>query len=555
VKPSDGSVRIKSLELTKPIAQVVREKDGIHACGLIVKMPTTQPATAQSAGPASAPSAEPPVASAPPPSAPPPATQSSAQPAVAEKPAGEIRIDKFVISGVEMQIEDRSVDPNVIIPITAFDLEARDLSSLATKQDIPIRFVVSANAGKVRLPKKLKGGMIGAVGDVANLIGGQKVDEKPEFEDRELFAQIAASGRISLYPKPVGWAKANVSGFETAAIGGYAKQSGVDITHGTFDITADVRMKEDGVAEIIANPSFTDLNVSEPANGPIVRYLKLPAPLDTAIGAVEAADKSITLPINVKIKEKTQGGYSLDGIESTILNSVTSIFAKAIVAMPAKAINVVGDVTGIGKLFEGKPKIEEPITLKFPAGAAGLEPAEASALAALAMRMRNEPDLQVAIKHDLGGGDEKLAAIRANPPAADVRAIAASLHRRKLELAQLRSQVAAESKVRLASGAGPDAQATLERLRAIDRDAARTEDALDWSYDMLRPGADRQATNRSRAAGLALARDRLEAIREALADAKIPDLNARLKPASPQFNPAENGDGGTVTITLVHVKK
>jgi hypothetical protein len=145
--------------------------------------------------------------------------------------------------------------------------------------------------------------------------------------------------------------------------------------------------------------------------------------------------------------------------------------------------------------------------------------------------------------------------MRANPPAADVRAIAASLHRRKFELAQLRASVAAESKVRLASGAGPDAKATLERLRAIDRDSARTEDALDWAYDMLRPGADRQASNRTRSAGLALARERLEQIRQTLSAAKVPNLNARMNPAAPQFNPTETPDGGTITITLVHVKK
>ncbi len=558
VKPSDGSVRVKSVDVSKFIAQIIREKDGIHACGLVVKLPATQPATAPSTGPAT----QPDIVQLPPKET--PATgPTGSQPVVVQKPdgepqktGGEIRIDKLVISGVEMQIEDRSVDPVVIIPITAFDLEARDLSSFATKQDIPIRFVLSANAGKVKLPKKVKGGVIGAVGDVANLIGGQKVDEKPEFEDRELFAQIAASGRISLYPKPVGWAKANVSGFETAGIAGFAKQKEITLSHGTFDVTADVRLKENGVAEVIANPSFTDLNVTEPANGPIVRYLKLPGALDVAIKAVEAADKSITLPVNVKIKEKAGGGYALEGVESTIVDSVSSVISKAILAAPVKVVTGAAEILGVDKLLGGgKPKVEEPIVLQFPAGAAGLEAAESTALSLLVLRMRNEPDLQVAIKHDLGGGDEKLAAIRANPPAADVRAIAASLHRRKFELAQLRASVAAESRVRLASGAGPDAKATLDRLRAIDRDSARTEDALDWAYDMLRPGADRQASNRTRAAGLALARERLEVIRQTLSDAKVPDVNTRLKAAAPQFNPGETADGGTITITLVHVKK
>jgi hypothetical protein len=572
VRPAAGTVRVKSIELVKPLARVLRDKDGLHAAGLVVREAPT-PATRPATGPVLAGT---PVGS-PPPVAPgaPPAPAAPAivpPPVVAQKPAGEIRIDKLTVSGIDVTLEDRSVDPPMLVPLTALDLEARDLSSLAQFEDKPIRFALSANAGKVTLPKKVKGGVIGAVGDVANVFGGivgaatgggkkpaePETPAKPETEDRNLFAQVAASGKLSLFPKPNGWAKANVSGFEIAALKGLAKQRGVTLSYGTFDLTADVRARGDGVVSIVARPAVTDLSMKDAPDGFIVRYLTVVpgADLNTVLGFLEAADKSITVPLDVTAKPEADGTVSIGGIFGTIQAAIREITGKAILGAPAKAVSGVASVIGLDSLIGGgQPKAEEPIVLSFPPGTTYLEPAEAKKLEALAERLKREPDLTVkTVQHDFGGGDARLAELRANPSKDDAAGLAARLHGRKLELARLRPEVAAEARARLASGGPASAADGVARLQAVDREVARTEDALDRAYDLLRPGADRQAERRTRAAALEMARDRLGVVRRGLAD--VPNLTERLPRTNPQFAPGPDpAAGGRVTLELSHNKK
>lgn len=551
-RPSAGTVRIKTIELSKPVGQVVRDMDGIRVAGLLVKMPkrlaATQPANTN---PGTQPSTHPvPATTVPMPGTAP--SPVSTQPVLAEKPAGEIRIDRFTISGIDFHIEDRSVTPNLIVPLNQLDLEARDLNSLAQFEDHPIRFDATIGTGKVQLPKRMKGGMLGAAGDMANLLGGKTPEVKPEFESRELFAQIATGGRVSLYPQPSGWAKTSISGFEVAALGGVAKDFGINLSNGTFDLTLDLRAAGDGILDVSARPAFTDLSVSEPANGPIFRFLNLPAPLDVAIGAVEAADKSITLPLAVKVKNDANGKLNVDGISGAIVEAVGSVIGNAILAAPVKVVAGLGSIVGLDALG-GPAKPEEPVLLNFPAGYSGLEPAEQVKLLALAQRMKKDPELELKLRHDLSAGDVTRAEMRANPSTSDASALASALHVRKLALMRLRADVAAETRVRLAADSGPATAAAVQRLRAIDRDLARTDDALDMLYDLLRPGADRQAPRRTRAAALAVARERVESVRQFFRAAGVAD--ARLKAGKPQFAPSDEATGGKITMTIVKVKR
>ena len=74
-------------------------------------------------------------------------------------------------------------------------------------------------------------------------------------------------------------------------------------------------------------------------------------------------------------------------------------------------------------------------------------------------------------------------------------------------------------------------------------------------YDLLRPGADRRAPGRTRAAALDVGRERLDAVRQALLRAVVPTTGERVKSANPQFAPSENpAAGGAVTVRLVRVK-
>jgi hypothetical protein len=72
---------------------------------------------------------------------------------------------------------------------------------------------------------------------------------------------------------------------------------------------------------------------------------------------------------------------------------------------------------------------------------------------------------------------------------------------------------------------------------------------------MLRPGADRYADRRTRAACLQIAAERLKSVRDALMEANVPDASDRIRAVSATFNPADTDQGGTVVVTVVQRKR
>ncbi|MCY3002162.1 MAG: hypothetical protein NTV21_10190, partial [Planctomycetota bacterium] len=104
----------------------------------------------------------------------------------------------------------------------------------------------------------------------------------------------------------------------------------------------------------------------------------------------------------------------------------------------------------------------------------------------------------------------------ANPDAADCRLLSARLRQRRAELARLREELASESRLAYALGRSEEAERVRERVRNFDRELGLVEGALDRLHELLRPGSDRRTPERSRAAALAIASERLERVRQAL---------------------------------------
>lgn len=491
VRPEGKGVEVKSLEITRPAAFVVRDKEGIKALGLLLKSPppTTRPAS-------------PTVAAA-------PAKASPAQP----KPTSEIKIDRILVDGLDVRVEDRTTTPVTVIPLNGLDLEARDLSSLAPYEDKPMRFNALLSAGKIQ---------------VGN-------GESPA-DQRDLFSQISAAGRIGLYPELNGWAKTSVDGFELAGLTGEAKAQGVTLTKGTFDSDIDLHFEPRNIIDTRSKLVFTDLSLSEPPKGVIERGLALPAPLDVVIGALEDADGSITLPLSFQLKN-----LQPEGIGAAASGAVLSVVTVAIASAPLKAAADVGNLLGLGGAKNTKP--EAPIVLTFDPGAVALEPAQQVKLAELAQRMIKDPKIIVTISHELGEADVAAASDRANPPVEEAANLALELRARKLALSQLRAQAAGEAEAQLASFSSSDAEPALLRLRAIDRDLAATENALDHVYELLRPGAQRQALRRTRATAIEFAAQRLAGVRALLAADGVPDVDHRVKLMNPRYNPSDQPAG------------
>jgi hypothetical protein len=506
VETRTGDVTVRSLEVTDLAANAWRDAGGIHVLGMRIK--GTEPTPDKSAPPPAAPpeaeartASQVEVASAP------------AAPAPGAAPEPEVRIDRLTVSGLDFRFEDRALDPPVLIPITSLDAEVRGMSSLAARRERPVRFNVALGAGKVALPKKLRGGVLtGALGDFARLAAGKKVEAAPELEDRAFFAQIVAAGNVKLYPKPAGRAQASVNGIELAAVRGLASASGIGLNGGTFDGRIDIKTRDDEKLDVRSRFVLTDLSVTEPPNGPIVRYLGLPAPLDVVIGAAEAPDKSITLPLHFQVD-----GATPEGIGPAAVGAVSQVLLTAIASAPVKTVS--GVVGLFGNTTKEMQVVEEaPVYLEFAPGLTSLDPASERRLSAVLARAKRDKNVRVSIEHELGQDDVAVAAQRATPPAQQVTVLAENLRARRRELLQRRDQllVPARASVLSAASMGAGPQPALAAYRELQGELSGVEDALDRLYDLQRPGADRQADRRTRVATVEIADARLASVRTAV---------------------------------------
>jgi hypothetical protein len=515
--PNFSLVEAKELEIDNIVGRATREHDGIHALGLIVKAPATQPAATQ-------PVREEAQADAPATTAPSPVITADVSPAAAsdsQKAASPtVKIDRVLISGIDCRVQDNTSDPPAIIPLNGLDVEAQNISTNPLPDDPPTRFNLLVSADKVAMPAK----------------------EPSEAADRELFSQVAGSGVVTLRPQLKGWTKLSVSGFELLGVRGIAKEEKVTVGGGTFDGDVDLRFPGDGTIDTSTRLVLTDLSLSEPPDGIIKRTLKLPAPLDMVIGALQDQDGSITIPLNFAIR---QGQLNTASVVSASVGALAEIITTAIASAPLK-------LTGL-LLGEKQNNPEPPTVVAFPAGYSSLGPDQIALLAPIVKHLEDNKLLRVTLKSDAGRDDVMLAGQRVNPAPDDALTLANALARRREALLAARQDATSQVRALLASTDSFDANRAIERLRTIDRELAKTETAMDSAYNLLRPGADRQAMRRTRAATLAIARAREDSVADYIENAgKHPIDPSRISRTNPQFVESPQSEDGIVSITVVN---
>lgn len=267
---------------------------------------------------------------------------------------------------------------------------------------------------------------------------------------------------------------------------------------------------EDGLS-LDASASFAHLSLSEPADGPISRYLALPAPLDAVLFLLEDAEGRQRVPVSVSIG---RDGLSLASVASAAATAAATVIARAVASSPLRLAGTFTDMLGLTGGEEPPPSADarrfpfEPGDVTAPLDPAQLEP--------LRRRLAANDSLVVTLVHEFGPADLERAQRLANPDAADCRLLSARLRQRRSELARLREEHASESRLAYALGRSEEAERVRERVRGLDRELGLVEGALDRLHELLRPGAERRTPERSRAAALAIASERLERVRQAL---------------------------------------
>jgi hypothetical protein len=439
-------------------------------------------------------------------------------------------------------VRDTSCTPPALLPICELEVDVRGITTLALVEPRQIRFNLFARGGKVPLKAALKGGVLGgALSDAASLVTEGTVQEQA-LEERDLFQGFFLTGKLALKPRLTGWVKVGVAALEMAALKGPASAAGVNIEAGIFDSKVDVRFKDDGSLWTSSGILLTDLDVSEPPDGPIFRYLHLPAPLNAVVFALRDENGTLRIPVDFTL---APGGISLDAVAETAISTlgkmIAGAFANAVKRAALAPVSFLG-VTG------GEAPPVEPVVLEFAPGERTLPARELARLEPLLERVRDDDRLVVRFAHELGSGDIARAAVRANPSPDDCLALTRQLRSRRAGLLADRGAAAADARAYFAAGNAPKAQGAAVRARELERELGEAEDALDSLYNMLRPGADKQASRRTRDASLALARERLAAVRGALLIA-LPGLETRVDPPSrPKFVEAPGATGGRVTV-------
>lgn len=527
IDPATGSVHVKTLELRKPEMRAGRTADGGYAVLGLVVHPERRPRAGE---PAAADDSAPragldPVA-----------------PAQASSP--EFRIDELLVRGIDVELRDDAATPPTVLPLVDLDVLVQRFTTRAFEEPRVIRFDAWLGAGEADMPRaarssNLLAGIATAVGDAL-----EGKEERLGFEKRRVFQEAALTGRIQFVPALTGYAQATLSGLELLGFTGTAKHEGVDVGDGTMDASVRMRFRGAEGVRVDTDIVFSDLSLQEPKSGPIERYLTLPVPLDTVLFLLENADGEHRIPVSFTLDEE---GLTAAKMTTAAAGAAASVLATAIASAPLRVLSTFTDLFGV---TGGEEKPLPSALAVFAPGGTELTAEARAALAPLVAKLRNDADLVIQVQHRLGAADVARAEMLANPSPEDCREIVDGLRRRRAELARERLEVAADLRATWGAGVHEVAGETTRRLRALDAEAGHVEDALDRVLELLKPGADRQRGKRTRAAALAVARQRIEVLRAWFEAQGLRDFDKRFESKSPSFEVGASEEPGSILAVL-----
>jgi len=532
IDPARGEVVVRRVAVQKPFARLVHRADGLHVAGLVVKV-------AQDGAPAGAETpAPPPLATAA--EAATPAAIAATAPAGGGARGGDFTIERLQIEGLDVEVLDETLEPAALLPLTGLDLEVRKLSTRALREPVPISFRAYVSAGAVELPgRELSSSLFtGIAGATGRLVAGE--GDQRRSERRPLFDEVALNGRVTLTPALQGWIALDVGALELGPLRGFAAGSGLVVGDGLLDQSLRVRLQGERGMSVESRSSFSHLRLSEPPDGPIARYLTLPAPLDTVLFLLEDAEGQHKVPVSFRLEGAAPTAADLT---SAAVGASASVIARAVASSPLRVLGSVGGIFGLAP--EPEPPGRDTQRLAFEAGLGELAPGSDEILRRIIEVAAPDSGRVVVLEHQLSRADHERLEVLANPSEPATRALLERLRARKAELLRARDERAAAARVHYSVGRPGEAQAARGELAQLDEQLGDLEEALDRLGELLRPGAAKKAEARTRAACLRVGQERLEAVRRRLIELGMPAQ--RIEPRRARYLPG--GERGEVVLT------
>jgi hypothetical protein len=515
-RPRSRSARVRLLEIVHPVARIERRAEGLAVAGIVLKTPPEEDQAPDDGTKVEEADDDGVHDDAPPPFA--------------------LAVGTLLADGLDVEFRDTTVTPPMGILLNGLSADVVGFDSRTGDAAPPLRLDVLLNAGPLDMP-------------------GTGADDPPVSARVPAFQEIALSGRLQRRPELDGFMRAEIEALDLATLSGTASASGVELQGGTLDARVDLRFPGDGSLHSDSRFVFTDLDVTEPADGPISRFLRLPAPLGTVVFVLRDENSVIDIPLDFDVEKD---GVSLAEVSQVAIATLGRLIVDAIANSPFRVVGAVGDVAGmVGGLFgadalfgsgeEATPL--DAVTLDFAPARDDFDTSALAALDALSEQI-GDRGLEFRVAHELGLADRERAAVLANPAPGATLEIATRLRRLRDALLSERAALVETQRATLAARMDARVEPGAERLRKLDQDIGRTELALDSALERLRPNAERQAARRTAAACVTIARARLEAVRVALLERGDEELPGRLRVERARYREPLVEGGGRVTITI-----
>lgn len=515
IDPATGDVLLRSLALAGIAFDVTRTADGWRLPGV-----RWNPAAA--AAPTAAPA-------------------SPAAPAAATTP--EFAVEHLSLQGLRARWRDETLSPPLDVPLADAEIDVHQASTRAFTEPRPIAFDVSLRGGDVELERRvhagnLLAGVVGSAARAATLRGNRHT-----LEARPLFDEVALQGRVEFAPFVRGDVRASVAAFELMGLRGLAKPAGVEIADGVLDQFVQLDLRGPDGVDVRSMQVFQWLSLTEPPNGPISTYLRLPAPLPTVLFLLRNDADEQRIPIALHLPA---GGVRT----SDVADAFAEAFAKVVAdALRSATMRAAGVVTGMFD-FLWTRQLPAPSVVAFAPGDPAVAAIDAD-IAALAAALAGDSQLEVVLAHDLGDGDVPRARELATPSREVLAARLDELRTRRARLEADRQERVADLDALYAVGRMQEARAARDRLLRLDGELDGLERTLDDVLAMLANDGPRAERRRVEAAAKALGHARLAGVAAALRRAVpgLADDRVILRPVRGTAT-ADRTGGGQVTASV-----
>jgi|GEM_PF-6200195 len=416
-----------------------------------------------------------------------------------------VAIDHLAWTGLDLAYTDRRHDPPTRLPIDTLDLDARNLV-LGGPLRRPVQFRASVRGAAVDLPEQPEETDI--LSSLARELTGSGERKRSE---RRWLDELVVAGNIAPGQTLEGWVRTELYGFELLALESLAGDNGVEIGGGVVDSDVRVDLRGNDGQRIKSRTTFTTLSVKEPANGPISRFLRLPAPLDVVLWVLRNERGEQVVPLSFTIDDS---GVSTTELVRQGTQALVLLITDALAASPLRLGGGLLDIVGFDP-FGGDDEVEgagDPVTLAFDAGATRLDDAAQTALTDVLRVLAADDTVVYRVGHVFSPTDLERARAFAVPDPAASADLASRLEVERDEIVA-RLAYGRERLARLvATGADTESLALADELRGEAAELDELERTLDTLYALSVPADERTREKRLRAAAQRLAERRFESV-------------------------------------------